>query len=187
MQKFIVALTVTTMCAYWTARGINRYLLRSYTGDLTESASPMTIAGLRFSLDGLSGPGREWPANQAASLVFVVADSCGLCGSIVPAWTNWLDDMSRGLLVRASIITFDGNVYASQLATTLAKKGVVHRVLEVNRRDAFRLATGIQSTPQVLILDVDERVRFVAVGFGELERRTASHWLSANARLTGMD
>ncbi len=137
---------------------------RSALAAATHSPPPL-LSGLVFAPDGFRPltSYREGAANDRAGmrLVFIMSDTCAACIRAVPMWTELLGRVNPQSAT-VSLFTVDGEQLLSRLASVARARGVEFDSYFIDSRDAYTYATGVTSSPRLLVVNSENRIQYVS-------------------------
>ena len=157
----VVSMVVTTAYYwYWNARYTQT---RTAVASLQHKTSfPPVLNGFKFNSRGLTLLRRSGVASDVASgsqkLVIVASDSCQPCLELVP---KWRDLLKRGFNGEIWLVAASGQTLVVGLWPVVEERRQPARMFVVNQAQEFQLASGIMTTPSMVLLDSDNRVRLV--------------------------
>ena len=162
LRAAVVVSMVVTTAYYW-------YWNREYTHTRAAVASlqhttsfPPVLNGFKFNSRGLSLLRRSEVASDdpigSQKLVIVASDSCQPCLELVP---KWRDLLKRGFDGEVWLVAASGQTLVDGLWPVVEETRQPARMFVVNQAQEFQLASGIMTTPSMLLLDSDNRVRLV--------------------------
>jgi len=149
---------------YWYSR--NDYNnVRAEVGALQRSTPfPSPLNGFKLEFRGVSSARHSGERRSEDSigargpkLLIVASDTCGPCLKLVPKWKTVL---SRGFKGEVLLIATGGNEIVDQLWAVL-RDNQSAQVLHIDQAQEFQLATGIMTTPSMVLLDSEDRVRLL--------------------------
>jgi len=128
----------------------------------TATAFPPTLNGLKLQVRGLSQvselSGQDGESSKM-KLLIVTSDDCAACQQMVP---KWRDFMSKGFRGEVWLIAATGGTHiVNELWPVMQAHHQAGRLFQVRQAQEFQLNSGIMTTPSMVLLDSDDRVRLV--------------------------
>jgi len=119
------------------------------------NGSEIRYPGITRTLDGAPRSSNQW------SVVMVLSDTCPGCAKVLPVWERFLAEMDTTLRdVHVDILSAEGTSYAYRLGEILKRQNKHYQVASIINPPEFVAVTGIRSTPTLMVIDQDDRLRY---------------------------
>jgi hypothetical protein len=178
-----LGLPVLVLFLFWTIYAKANAAQGAFEEALPVHPPPPLLNGLLFAPDGIRSlpvSGRSAEAAQSKQRVaFVFADSCPACARQADVWVDFISTASLSDTA-LQFFVLDGDGLLSRLANAARARGVAFDAFAVADKDDFMLSTGITSTPRLLLLSEDDRVRFVTTQLTESASAVVAELLAAS-------
>jgi hypothetical protein len=125
------------------------------------SGRPMPINGLQLHLADTIIPVPS--SQQLCTILILSSDLCQFCHDEVRVWERLISQLPVRQDVRVTLLTKDSVSIPTRLGDALKARGIPHEIARVIDRHRFIEETGLTTTPGLLLLDAESRIRLVAV------------------------
>jgi hypothetical protein len=159
---FASALVMLWVSSFWMRRETKAHAA------LAGMVRPYPIVGVRLNLNphdfetvdvqDEAGPRKD------QRLVLLLSDSCEACRIQVDQWQEMIAGIPPGGVHDVTIVSFDGLDMAKTLERALHRQRISYRTLITKDPAVFSARTGLQSTPQTILIDGSSTVRAIRGG-----------------------
>lgn len=165
-SRIAMVALLTAITVFWAARVYGGNLRQEFEEARDSNPVAPLINGRKVSIDyGTAVVSRSSSAASATTLqgrtlVIVTADSCRFCQAVAPKWRSMLRRSPLRGDDKVCVISFEGHQISSQLEEELRARNLRYEIRAVVDKQSFIRSAGVPSTPTMLILDRDARIRF---------------------------